>query len=305
MSASNLMDAPPSNSALPSSVASREVICAEVIDDVQAIHLFIDGYTRRSNHTIRSYEKECYRFLLWLRSRCSPSPRISLLPDVGVGDVNSYIDFLASPRAFHPDFLQANGFSHQPFKKSLGQASVALCITVLHRFFDAMREMRGPAGQPYCTYNPVKLIHEGINRSFAAEDVEQALTDSEWLAVLKAIENLPQGSEREKKHYHRARWIMQLLYRSLLRREEAAKLTMGSFEATPQGWNIRFVGKGAKKAKIIATDALMEELKLYRTSLGLPALPSPGESRPAILAVTGTDKAFHYTQVFSLLKTKG
>lgn len=85
---------------------------------------------------------------------------------------------------------------------------------MLHRFFDAMREMRGPAGQPYCTYNPVKLIHEGINRSCAAEDVEQALTDSEWLAVLKAIENLPQGSEREK-HYHRARWIMQLLYRSL------------------------------------------------------------------------------------------
>ena len=116
------MDAPPSNSSLSPSVASREVICAEVIDDVQAIHLFIDGYTRRSNHTIRSYEKECYRFLLWLRSRCSPSPRSSLLPDVGVGDVNSYIDFLASPRAFHPDFLQANGFSHQPFKKSLGQA---------------------------------------------------------------------------------------------------------------------------------------------------------------------------------------
>lgn len=302
MSASNLMDAPPSNSSLSPSVASREVICAEVIDDVQAIHLFIDGYTRRSNHTIRSYEKECYRFLLWLRSRCSPSPRSSLLPDVGIGDVNSYIDFLASPRAFHPDFLQENGFSHQPFKKSLVQASVALCITVLHRFFDAMREMREPAGQPYCTYNPVKLIHEGINRSCAAEDVEQALTDSEWLAVLKAIENLPQGSEREKKHYHRARWIMQLLYRSLLRREEAAKLTMGSFEATPQGWNIRFVGKSAKKAKIIATDTLMDELKLYRTSLGLPALPSPGESRPAILAVTGTDKGVTGQAIYLICK---
>lgn len=129
MSASNLMDAPPSNSSLSPSVASREVICAEVIDDVQAIHLFIDGYTRRSNHTIRSYEKECYRFLLWLRSRCSPSPRSSLLPDVGVGDVNSYIDFLASPRAFHSDFLQENRFFASAIQKVIGTSK---CGTLHH-----------------------------------------------------------------------------------------------------------------------------------------------------------------------------
>ena len=128
MSASNLMDAPPSNSSLSPSVASREVICAEVIDDVQAIHLFIDGYTRRSNHTIRSYEKECYRFLLWLRSRCSPSPRSSLLPDVGIGDVNSYIDFLASPRAFHPDFLQENGSLTATASKS----GVVMSVTITY-----------------------------------------------------------------------------------------------------------------------------------------------------------------------------
>ena len=65
---------------------------------------------------------------------------------------------------------------------------------------------------------------------------------------------------------------------------------------------IRFVGKSAKKAKIIATDTLMDELKLYRTSLGLPALPSPGESRPAILAVTGTDKGVTGQAIYLICK---
>lgn len=65
---------------------------------------------------------------------------------------------------------------------------------------------------------------------------------------------------------------------------------MGSFEASPEGWSIRLVGKGGKKTKIIATDKLMSELRLYRQTLGLPALPSPGEQRPAIMAITGKEK---------------
>lgn len=293
----------PSNQALVPSTAPTEIVFVEVVDDAQAIRLFIDGYVRSSIHTIRSYEKECYRFILWLRWRYRTGPERALLPSVGVGDMNAYMDFLGAPKAFPEEFLRANGFTHQPFKGSLGQASVRLCITVLHRFFTAMREMRGPADLPYCVYNPVKLLHEGINsRKSQDDEVEQALTDNEWIAVQEAIERLPQGTVREKKHYHRARWIMQLLYRSLLRREEAAKLTMGSFEATPQGWNIRLMGKGGKKAKIIATEALIDELRLYRASLGLPVLPSPGESRPAILAVTGTDKGVTGQAIYLICK---
>ena len=66
----------------------------------------------------------------------------------------------------------------------------------------------------------MKLLHEGLaSRSNQDDEVEQALTEIEWGAVQEVIEGLPQGTEREKKHYHRARWIMQLLYRAFLRRE--------------------------------------------------------------------------------------
>ena len=156
--------------------------------------------------------------------------------------------------------------------------------------FVAFREMRAPGNVPYCMFNPVVLAHKGIAGTSDQEDIEEALEPEEWDAVIAAVEDLPRSSGRDAKHYYRARWVMQLLYRAFLRRDEAAKLTMGSFESSSDGWSIRFVGKGAKAAKIIATNKLISELKIYRESLGLPPLPSPGESRPAILAVTGKDK---------------
>ncbi|WP_337166101.1 site-specific integrase, partial [Vibrio fluvialis] len=87
-----------------------------------------------------------------------------------------------------------------------------------------------------------------------------------------------------------------------LRREEAANLKMGNFIASPQGWSLRFVGKGDKWSTIIVTSKLMDELKVYRTSLGLPALPSPGESRPAIMAVTGVDKGVTGQAIYLICK---
>ena len=282
------------------SLPSVEVLLGEVSDDVDAIKIFIRSYARKSAHTVRSYEKECYRLLLWLRATRAPS--LNLLPAVTVRDINDYLDFVANPRPFPEDFLLQQGWTHQPFRKALGVQSTKHCITVLHKLFAALRELRSASNLPYCRFNPATLAYGGIAGSHQPEDIEQALSETEWQAVQEAIENLPRISERDAKHYHRARWVMQLLYRAFLRREEAANLTMGSFESSPQGWSIRLLGKGQKKAKIIATHRLMDELKIYRASLGMPALPSPGETRPAILAVTGQDKGVTAQAIYLVCK---
>lgn len=48
---------------------------------------------------------------------------------------------------------------------------------------------------------------------------------------------------------------------------------------------IGLIGKGAKKAKIIATDGLMRELRVYRNSLGLAPCPPPAKpARPSWLS---------------------
>jgi site-specific recombinase XerD len=286
----------PAKSALP----AVEVLTGEVADDTEAIRVFINSYSRKSAHTVRSYGKECYRFLLWLKATRDPSP--AMLPAVTVQDINDYLDFVANPRPFSESFLETHGWEHQPFRKALASESMKHCITVLYKMFSALRELRAAGNLPYCMFNPLKLAHDGISGGDQDDEIEEALTDPEWEAVQAVVEDLPRETERDVKHYHRARWVMQLLYRAFLRRAEAAKLKMGSFEASAEGWNIRFVGKGAKKAKIIATNKLIEELKVYRTSLGLPPLPSPGETRPAILAVTGKDKGLGDQAIYLLCK---
>lgn len=270
------------------SAPSVEVITADVADDEHAIKVFLDGFARMSPHTVRSYEKECHRFLLWLRATRRAAP--ALLPTVRLEDINDYLAFLEKPRPFAADFLAAHGWEHQPFRKPLASASIKHCITVLHKLFSVMRELRAAGDEPYCKFNPVKVAHQGISGVKAQVEIEQAFSPIEWQAVLDAIENLPRDKPRDVRHYHRARWIFQLLYRAYLRRDEAASLTMGSFEPSPEGWSIRLVGKGNKPGKIVATNKLMAELRVYRESLGLPPLPSHGEDRPAIMAVTGENK---------------
>ena len=277
-----------------------EVISGDVAEDMEAVRIFLNSYSRRSAHTVRSYEKECYRFLLWLKATREPGP--ALLPAVAVQDINDYLDFLGNPRPFSDAFLKANGWKGQPFRKALATQSVKHAITVLHRMFDALRNLRAAGNLPYCLFNPVVLAHEGIAGTTQMEEVEEALTPEEWEAVLAVIEELPRETERDLKHYHRARWLMQLLYRAFLRRDEAANLTMGSFEGSADGWNIRLVGKGSKKARIVATNKLVAELAVYRGSLGLPALPSPGETRPVVLAVTGRDKGVTGQAIYLLCR---
>ncbi len=289
----------------PLALASVEVLTAHTVDDEHAISTFLHMYSGRdaSSHTLRSYTKECKRFLLWIRSRRGLRP--SLLPEVTLEDINDYIGFMAEPREFSKEFLQANGWKHQPFRKALTRDSIALSMSVLNHLYVAMYNMRGPGERPYCTFNPVYLAQKApktkkkINKD---EEVEEALSAEEWIAVQEAIEALPRDTVREQKHYHRVRWIVNLLYRAFLRREEAAELQMKDFEASAKGWSLRVDGKGNKVAKIIATAKLIDELKLYRLSLGLPPLPRFNEDRPAILAVVGTDKGVTAQAIYLICK---
>ena len=279
---------------------SLALITRYITDDVSAIRAFLDTYSKKSRHTTRSYEKECYRFLVWLRARRPPAP--DLLPEVVTQDINDYLLFLENPRPFDHEYLLSQGWKHQPFRKPLSTESVKHTLTVLFRMFTAMRELRRTKVDPYCMFNPVKMAHEGMGKTTPDEEVEEALSEREWLAVQQAVEALPRESDRDLKHYHRARWITQLLYRAYLRREEAAMLTMGSFEPSPHGWDIKLVGKGGKKANIVATSKLMDELRIYRTSLGLSPLPAYKETLPAILAVTGKDKGITPQAIYLICK---
>ena len=260
--------------------------------DRRAIEEWIRSYGTRSPHTARSVRKEVERFLMFLDVVKGPSDRH--LPAVSTTDALNYQAFLTHPEDY-PELIEAfqdgellarYGRTAAPFnfeRGALKESSRKIAITYLARMYRKLSHIRNADGSPYVMINPWEIVTEG--QAFRPLRIEQALTQDEWSAVKKAIDALPRDTEERLATYHRTRWTMQLLYRLWLRREEAAKLRMSNFVQTPDGWEVRFVGKGRKEAAISASDTLMAELKIYRESLGLPPYPTYGENRPAIGAL--------------------
>lgn len=282
-----------------------EVLSDGFVTDDQAVAAFLGGYERRarnggSRHTLASYRLEIGRFLLWLRGTRGNLP--CLLPRVTQADILEYQDFIADPRPFNEEFLKTHGWDHQPFKGPLGHTSMDHALVILNKMFAAMRDYRAPGDKPFCAFNPCTSAREGVRSLVRSSTVEQALTAIEWEAVQSTIEALPRETGRDRAHYHRARWLTQLFYRTFLRREEVSKLTMGAFRPYRSGWVLDLVGKGGRAATIQAPSKLIAELKVYRQSHGLPPLPSPGETRPAVMAVTGKDKPLTPAAIYTLCK---
>ena len=166
-----------------------EIVEAKLVNDEYAIKVFLDVYKNTSAHTVRSYKKECLRFLLWLHTRYPAQP--CLLPNVTNEDSSDYLDFLGNPAPFSADFLKAHGWKHQPFRKALDPESRKHCVTVLNKMFTTLRNIRATGNQPYCLFNPVADAAKINRRNKSPDEEYQSLTPEEWQAILDTIEDLP------------------------------------------------------------------------------------------------------------------
>lgn len=269
-------------------------------DDLDALNGFLSNYKSGPANTLRAYAKECHRFHLWLK-RTIPDSRQPLFPQVTPEHLNAYKTFALDYPVFPVAFLHHHGYKEQPFRSALSESSLKHAMSILQKMFSNFRNRLGRDRQPFCAINPFESVSKVKPKKRDEDLTYKALTDEEWEAVLAAIEDLPRQTDRDRQHYHRARWIMQLLYRAFLRRNEAATLTMDCFIPGPDGWELKVVGKGSDK-RIIATTALMDELRLYRTSLGMSPYPLPNETTPAIMAVTGKERGVTAQAIYLICK---
>jgi len=268
-----------------SPLATRALPTTLIDDDQAALDGFLSNYRESPANTLRAYSKECHRFHLWLKWTIPNNGR-PLFPQVTPEHLNAYKTFARNAPLFPPAFLKANDYEDQPFRKPLSDHSLKHAMSILQKMYSNFRNRLTRDDQPFCKVNPFENVTKVKPKKRDDDLTHKALTDEEWGAVVDVIEALPRQTDRDRQHYHRARWIMQLLYRAFLRRNEAATLTMDCFIPGPDGWELLASGKGTEK-RIIATTALMDELRLYRTSLGMSPYPLPGETTPAIMAVTG------------------
>lgn len=282
---------PPPADLVPVPVASALVATAlpRQLHDGHAMSTWLESCSSFSPHTLRSYEKEASRFRMWLESEKGDHPR--LLGSATTADANKYLEFLSAPSPLPAAILARYKRTEQPFAGPLKASSIKQAVMVLHAMYLCFQEVEDDGAKPYVAFNPFSLVRKNT-RSMARQEVA-VLPDLEtskilpldiWAQVERFLDD--QVNENpENAAAHRDRWVVKLLYHAWLRRHEAAGIKMGSFSYATGKWRLHLVGKGQKKASIVATAELMTGLRQYRVANGLPPYPLPGEDRPAVLAL--------------------
>ena len=122
------------------------------------------------------------------------------------------------------------------------------------------------------------------------------------------IETAEQLADKDPDKHERTLFMMNALYGMYLRISELSASNrwqpqMGDFQKDLDGnWWFVTVGKGNKQRSISVSDSMLMALKRYRTSLGLPALPAPGEQTPLILRSNGKAAITTTRQIRSIVQ---
>lgn len=268
--------------------------------DAEAVSGWLAKYLD-TEHTFISYRKEAERLLMWL------ADRNATLADMTVEDVLAFQAFLRDPQPRERWCLQQEprtlpdgrpnpawrqvqraprllddespNPAWRPFMSGLAPNTVKQAMTVLFGLFEFL------ADTGYLTANPLRAARR--RSATPPKGVERYIEQDSWTGLLQHIEQLPRDTVREEAHYQRAQFVVRLLYLTGLRREEFVNLK-GSDLVTRRGnhW-AKILGKGNKQGEVPLNQDAVKVIQMYRTSLGLPAWPLPGDSLPLLRDIAG------------------
>lgn len=249
--------------------------------DVDVVKAWIQHSCSNSQHTLNSYVKEIKRFLIFCDSIQTRFDHISAL------DINQYLAILHNP---DDTWLKPENGSislkTQILLKGLKLDSVEYSQRVLNSFYNYIKE----AG--VIQSNPVMLSTK-IRSESAYSTTGKALSFDAWdyLSAWLKHESLKANNNHNRSKAIRDRWLMHLLYCTGARRSSITNMNMASFSveqtAHKRVWVVNFLMKGNRKHSVLVTDELLEELKFYRTSIGLSQLPNENEVHiPVVPAVS-------------------
>jgi site-specific recombinase XerD len=249
----------------------------EAHDDFAAIQTWLRSVGSKA-HTVRSYQGQAERFLLWMVfERGKP------LSSATVEDCISYRDFLD---AFEDGKLWFWNLPRErwigsrstprwredwkPFSGALAPTSQKLAITILTAMFEWLVRQRYLESNPWdgvsCNYSPQAKIR-----------ADHSLTMAQWHSVMSTAAQMIQGEK-----FLRLRLALVFAYGLGLRLTEISKAQIAFHKEQPgkpnpgikravdgNGWDINVIGKGNKLRTVPIPNAVMAALADYGDVVGL------------------------------------
>lgn len=265
--------------------------------DYQYAAEFIFSY-RGSPDTFSTYRREIEHFMQWLWLVAKKD-----LKQVSRDDIERYVEFSRQPprswigsknvaRYINRDGLRQPNPQWRPYVAGgpeyvLSQNALQSLFSVLSSFFNFLMQ------ENHIAANPVAQIRQKSKfiRKRQGKAKIRRLSPLQWSYIIETAERM---ATADPATHERTLFIMNSLYAMYLRISELVETSrwtpqMGHFQPDQEGaWWFVTVGKGNKEREISVSDAMLEALKRYRRSRGLPALPLPGESTPLIHKTRGT-----------------
>lgn len=256
---------------------------SESWDDAKALETWIRARANRSTNTEDAYKRQADRLLNWMAWK---GLQIRLL---SVSDAMDYLQHLSDPPK---DWIRGTEVSspgnsaHRRQDGPLSLRSLTYARTVAVQMFGYLCDCG------YISVNVFKLTSRPATVASRMQDRHLDLPAWEFLwdhvTVTRPAELEARRHEGEAEDdlaratAIRDRWLLALLYHTGMRKSEVAQGSMGDFIKENSAWLLRVVGKGAKVRLITCNSVMIDELRRYRTGLGLTPLPTPSEQRPLI-----------------------
>lgn len=265
--------------------------------DYQLASEFLYSY-RGSPDTFTAYRRELEHFLQWAWLIADIS-----LTEVQREHIEAYVEFARQPpdgwigEKQAPRFIERGGErvpnrdwrpyqtpADQPY--SLSQSALQAIFAVLSSFFNYLVQ------ENQLSANPVARIRQKgkFLRKRQGQDKIRRLSQIQWDVVIETAEAM---AKEDPVTHERTLFIMTALFAMYLRISELVETErwipqMGHFQRDLEGnWWFLTVGKGNKEREVSVSDAMLQALKRYRLSRGLPVLPAPGEATPLVHKTRG------------------
>ena len=271
-------------------------------NDLEAVQVWLDQYKTQPT-TYKAYQKEVERFILWCIYE-----RGSTIGELKVADFNEYFKFLNSPpnswRTSRAGLRQGRGKGDwRPFLGSLTRSSLLFAVKVINSLMNYL------VAADYVRTNPIKLIKNYQELEFNQDDAkyqvwQRMLEADEWVAIQRALENLPEADKKTIHYKLRAQFLFMLLYLLGLRIHEVAKHGWNAFRQMDEQWWFFVQGKGNKLGHIPVNQQLLSMVKIYRIHLNKLPLPTIDETDQLFISKK-TKRPLGIRQLYEIVKAIG
>ena len=265
----------------------------DVNSDGQAVQSWIQARAG-SLATLRVYQREVHRLLLWLQYERGVGGQGATLAQMTVADCGAFMAFLENipPRWISRARAAPGQSGWAPFRGPLSHASCRQAITIIASLFAWLQSAQ------YLSANPWVLVNQATGDDPGHRMLNtKAFSEAAMLEVLRFVDGQAPSPSRG-----RIRFILLFVEAVGLRSAELLSATLGDLRLEPEGWLMQVRGKGSKNRIAAVPGQALAALQEYLGVRGLGSVQAAPPAAPLLASTVDPMAPIGYQALYEHVK---